>query len=56
MSNEPIDLAGSSALGFSACLQVGTGLLGLRLEQVFKHNAGSLEQRMSQELVAQIVL
>jgi hypothetical protein len=30
--------------------------LGLRLEQVFKHNAGSLEQRMSQELVAQIVL
>jgi hypothetical protein len=56
MSNEPIDLAGSSALGFSACLQVGTGLLGLRLEQVFKHNAGSLEQRMSQEPVAQIML
>lgn len=49
-----MDLAGSSTLGFSACLQAGTGLLGLRLEQVFKPTTGSQEQRISQDVMAQV--
>ncbi len=53
-SQQMMDLAGSSTLGFSACLQAGTGLLGLRLEQVFKPNTGLQEQRISQDLVAQV--
>jgi hypothetical protein len=55
-SNKPIDLAGSSELGFSACLQTGTGLMGFRLEQVFIHNNASHEQRLSQDLLAQVVI
>jgi hypothetical protein len=55
-SNEPIDLAGSSALGFSACLQTGTGLMGFRLEQIFIHNNGSDEQSLSQDLSAQVAI
>jgi hypothetical protein len=49
-------LAGSSELGFSACLQTGTGLMGFRLEQVFIHNNASHEQRLSQDLLAQVVI
>ena len=47
------DLARASVSGFSACLQVGTGLLSLQLEQAFAQDAGRQDQKISQKLLVQ---
>ena len=47
------DLARASVSGFSACLQVGTGLLSLQLEQAFAQDAGRQAQKIRQELLVQ---
>ncbi len=47
------DLAGASVSGFSVCLQVGTGLLSLQLEQSFAQDAGRKDQHISQKLLVQ---
>jgi hypothetical protein len=47
------DLAGGSVSGFSACLQAGTGLLSLHLEQAFVQDAGRQDQKISQKLLVQ---
>lgn len=46
------DLAASSRLPFSACLDRDSQLLGLRLEQSFPSGPGGREQRISSEAVA----
>ncbi len=46
------DLAASSRLPFSACLDLESQLLGLRLEQSFPGGSGGKEQRISSEAVA----
>jgi hypothetical protein len=48
---ELIDLGGASASGFSACLQTGTGLLALKLEQIFAQGADKQAQLISQILL-----
>jgi hypothetical protein len=47
------DLAGASVSGFSACLQAGTGLLSLHLEQDFAQDEASQDQKISQKLLVQ---
>ena len=47
------NLSGASVAGFSACLQAGTGLLVLHLEQSFAQDAGRKDQRISQKLLVQ---
>ncbi len=49
-----IDLAGASASGFSACLQAGTGLLAVKLEQEFSRMSGQKTQSISQRILLQI--
>jgi hypothetical protein len=46
------DLAASSRLAFSACLDRDSQLLGLRLEQSFPAGPGGREQRINSEAVA----
>jgi len=48
---ELINLGGASDFGFSACLQSETGLLALKLEQVFAQGAGQQPQLISQTLL-----
>jgi len=48
-----IDLAGSSALGFSACYQTQAGLMILKLEQSFAQGLEGLRLHIRQNLVAQ---
>lgn len=50
----PVDLASSSALGFTACLEAGTGLLALRLEQTFAQSGLRAEQRIRQMRLVQL--
>jgi hypothetical protein len=47
------NLSGASVAGFSACLQAGTGLLVLHLEQSFAQDAGRKDQHISQKLLVQ---
>ena len=51
--HELIELSVKTDLGFVACLQPETGLLGLRLEQSFVNAAGQLNQQISQSTVVQ---
>jgi hypothetical protein len=51
---DPIDLAGASASGFSACLQAETGLLSLHLEQSFAQDLERQDQHISQNLLVQV--
>ena len=53
-NQEWIDLAGSSRLGFSACLTAGTGLMGLLLEQNFSQASGGQSQHLSQDALTPI--
>ena len=53
--HELIDLSVKADLGFVACLQSETGLLGLRLEQTFVNAAGQSNQQISQSTVVQAI-
>lgn len=50
-SELPDDLAGSSSRAFSACLDSGSGLVAVRLQQEFRANGGRLQTISSETLL-----
>lgn len=53
--HEVIELSIKADLGFVACLQATTGLLGLRLEQALGQTSGQFKQHISQSAVVEVM-